>query len=168
MLQNKQAKPGHYGKLLGYTEIKSLDETTGEFLGYASVFNVCDSYRDVICPGAFQTTLKETNREIKLLWQHQANEPIGKVLGLREDGVGLLLHGKLLLTLRRGMEAYELIKQRVISGLSIGYNVRRSFEDGKKHQRIITDIDLWEISLVTFPANKYANIIQLKSQQKHL
>ena len=151
-------------KLINNFEIKSLDEA-GRFSGYASVFNIEDSYKDIILPNAFEETLRERDvkKNVKLLWQHSAEEPIGFFDVIKEDNVGLYVEGKILLDVDKGKEAYSLIKNGAISGLSIGYNVKKAKHNSQDGTRIISAVDLWEISVVTFPANKYSNITFCKN-----
>lgn len=141
--------------------LKHLDEE-GVFAGYASVFNRLDSQHDIVAPGAFRQTLAERRADIKLLWQHDMREPIGLVEELREDAHGLYVKGRLLLDIARAREAYALLKQGVISGLSIGYTPLRWQTDPHKGIRRLDALDLWEISLVTFPANDAARITVVK------
>jgi len=137
----------------------------GSFCGYASIFNVIDSCRDIILPGAFRNTLfSKTSSDIKLLWQHLQTSPIGCLNLIREDSVGLYVEGKIMLDLRQGLEAYNLIKTKAVTGLSIGYTVKKSDADQKINARIIKEIDLFEISIVTFPANTLANITYCKGK----
>ena len=145
-------------------EIKSLGNT-GVFSGYASVFGFVDNQLDVILPGAFENTLAEKNngRDIKMLWQHDAAEPIGCFDTIREDDKGLFVQGQLLLEVQRGREAYNLLKSGVIKGLSIGYNVVQSNIDPQTGVRMISELDLFEISLVTFPANELAQVAEVKA-----
>ena len=145
-------------------EIKSLGNT-GVFTGYASVFGYVDNQLDMILPGAFANTLAEKNngRDIKLLWQHDAAEPIGCFDTIREDDTGLYVEGRLLLEVQRGREAYNLLKSGVIKGLSIGYNVVSSDIDAQSGVRLIEMLDLYEISLVTFPANDLAKVAEVKA-----
>jgi len=151
-------------KLINKFEFKSLDEA-GRFSGYASIFNIEDSCKDIILPNAFKETLKQKNlkKSIKLLWQHSPKEPIGYFDIIKEDNVGLYVEGKILLDVEKGKEAYSLIKSGAVSGLSIGYNVKKANFDKDKGVRIISEIDLWEISVVTFPANEYSNITYCKN-----
>ena len=142
-------------------EIKTLDEE-GVFAGYASVFNIVDSQQDVILPGAFRATLTGRKVDIKLLWQHDMREPIGVVEELREDANGLYVKGRLLLEVTRAREAYTLLKRGVVSGLSIGYSPTRWKRDEKSGIRRLEALDLWEISLVTFPANAAARVTVVK------
>lgn len=141
----------------------------GEFSGYASVFDVLDFYGDVIKPGAFTRTLrewKEKGRLPPLLWQHNSQMPIGPHLEMLEDSKGLWVRGKLLMdVIDKAREAYWLLKNKVISGMSIGFDI---FEggatyDGKAGVWNLTDLDLWENSLATFPANKEAVVEEVKS-----
>jgi len=145
-------------------ELKSLEDG-GYFSGYASVFNVEDNHNDIILPGAFGRSLshKHAGRDIKLLWQHRNDEPIGLITKLVEDSHGLYVEAKLLLDVARGREAYSLLKTGAMKGLSIGFIVKKYERDAKTGSRVIYEADLWEISLVTFPANEKAQVISLKS-----
>jgi uncharacterized protein len=151
-------------KIINRFEFKSLDEA-GKFSGYASVFNIEDSCKDIILPNAFKETLKQNNakQNVKLLWQHLPKEPIGYFDVIKEDAIGLYVEGKILLDTEKGKEAYSLIKNGAISGLSIGYSVKKAKFDHTSGIRIISQIDLWEISVVTFPANKFSNITFCKT-----
>lgn len=140
-------------------EIKAVDES-GAFSGYASVFGVEDSYGDVISKGAFTKSLnswRERNMTPAMLWQHKPDEPIGKWVSLVENERGLLVEGRLELEVQRAKEAYALLKSKALNGLSIGFNVAKSTIDSKG-KRTITEIDLWEISPVVWPANKLATV----------
>lgn len=145
-------------------DIKSLEQE-GSFAGYASVFNVIDSYNDMLLKGAFTNTLKEKNQgsDVKMLWQHHSDQPIGKYLKIQEDNYGLFVEGQLLLNLQKGKEVYELVKRGIVNGLSIGYSVKSSKIMEEKSIRIISEVDLWEISLVTFPANEKALVTFVKN-----
>ena len=149
-------------KLAFDLQLKELG-AQGRFAGYASVFNVVDSQRDVIIRGAFSRTLKGRTREIKLLWQHQQEEPIGAFDRMFEDQRGLYVEGSLLLNVRRAQEAHTLLKAKAISGLSIGYSPVRHSTNPKTGVRMLSDIDLWEVSLVTFPANMAAGVTVVKN-----
>lgn len=130
----------------------------GTFYGYASVFNIEDSHSDIILPGAFRDTL---DRKIKLLWQHDPTLPIGNVLGLKEDTKGLYIEAKLNLKTSLGKEAYELLKEGNVDGLSIGFVVQDYYYD-KFGRRCIASLDLYEISVVTFPSNEESKVIEVK------
>lgn len=142
-------------------ELKSLD-AKGKFAGYASVFNVVDSQKDIILRGAFAKTLKGRVGEIKMLWQHQQDEPIGVFERMFEDARGLFVEGRLLLEVVRAREAYALLKEGSISGLSIGYSPLKYRRNEKTGVRMLSEVELWEVSLVTFPANEEAKITVVK------
>lgn len=148
-----------------FLEIKSINNY-GKFCGYASVFNVVDSYNDVILPNAFKDSINSKNikNDIKMLWQHDSGKPIGFFNVIKEDSIGLYVEGQILLDIQQGQEAYSLIKNKSVNGLSIGYVVKDCEYDIKNNTRIIKEIELFEISVVTFPANKYSNITYCKSQ----
>ena len=145
-------------------ELKSID-VEGGFAGYASVFDIVDNQRDVILRGAFAETLKRRPEDVKLLWQHQQDEPIGVFERLFEDARGLYVEGRLLLDVARAKAAYALIKAGAISGLSIGYSPVRYHIDSNNGIRFLKEVDLWEISLVTFPANEGASVTVIKQME---
>lgn len=147
-------------------EIKAVSEA-GEFEGYASTFGNIDAYDDTIQQGAFAETIKE--KTPALLWQHDASEPVGVISELKEDDNGLYVKGRLLVgKVSKATEAYELLKAGAIKGLSIGY-VAIKWETEKNSEakygviRRLTEIDLWEISLVTFPADSFAEVTGVKA-----
>jgi HK97 family phage prohead protease len=142
--------------------IKSACEN-GIIKGYGSVFDNIDSDNDRIIKGAFTNSIKQHNQnnKIKLLWQHHIHEPIGTITHLSEDDHGLYIEAKLLLGIARANEAYKLVKSGAIKGLSIGFRVEESFYEND--QRVITEVDLWEVSLVTFPANELALVTSTKN-----
>lgn len=148
-------------------EIKMLDEG-GHFAGYASVFDVPDSQRDIIARGAFERSLAEKRGSIRLLWQHKQDEPIGLFSHIFEDSKGLYVEGMLILSSARGKEAHSLLKSGAIDGLSIGFVPVKFHYETKNNFRMITDLDLFEISLVTFPANENARVTVVKSGQNPL
>jgi HK97 family phage prohead protease len=129
----------------------------GCFQGYASTFHVLDYAGDVILPCAFSW---KTYKDTKLLWQHDYKAPIGIIDTIYEDASGLYVEGRIFLELTQGKEAYILIQNGVTNHLSIGYEVLDFYmEDGVRY---ITKINLWEVSVVTFPANKFAGITSIK------
>lgn len=152
-------------------ETKELKDD-GEFTGYASVFDTVDHYRDVIRRGAFTESLerwKEKGRLPPLLWMHRAEMPIGPHLEMREDDRGLFVRAKLLIDEEdanpEARRARGLLKNKVISGMSIGFDVAdggMTF-DGKLNIWNLMKINLWENSLVTFPANEDAQVEQVKT-----
>ena len=124
---------------------------TAAIEGYASLFGVKDLAGDVVASGAFARTLRDKSPgAIKLLYQHYAAEPIGLLSAAQEDARGLFIAGELNLETQRGEEAYALLVQGALTGLSIGFNVVTAAKQGRD-ARLITEIDLWEVSLVTFP-----------------
>ena len=136
-------------------------EDTGFFQGYASVFNVVDYAGDVILPGAFSG---RNYKNIKLLWQHEYKTPIGMVDDMYEDEKGLFVDGRIFLALEKGREAHILIQNQVTDHLSIGYEAIDWYYKG--NIRYITKLNLWEVSVVTFPANKLAEITNVKELQQ--
>lgn len=140
-------------------EVKAEGED-GEFTGYGSAFWTVDEGGDRVAEGAFASSLK--SRMPKMLWQHDPGQPIGKWLEAREDKNGLYLRGKLSLGTTQGRDAYALMKDGVLDGLSIGYRTRKSFNEG--NVRVLKEIDLLEVSLVTFPMNPLATVTGMKSE----
>jgi uncharacterized protein len=142
---------------------------SGEFSGYASVFDKIDYYRDVVRRGAFTKTIaawKQKGKLPPLLWQHNAQMPIGPHLDMYEDEKGLFVVGKLLIAdIEKAREAHALLKAGVISGMSIGFDVAdNGMEfDGKTNVWNLNELELWENSLVTFPANEAAQVEEVKT-----
>ena len=121
--------------------------------GYASLFGKADQGGDVVQAGAYSNSLKataEAGRKVKMLWQHDPSRPIGTWDEVREDGRGLWVKGRILADVQAGAEALALLKAGAIEGLSIGY---RTIRAGKTPEggRKLHELDLWEVSLVTFP-----------------
>lgn len=148
--------------------VKEVGED-GTFTGYGSVFGVVDSYREIVAPGAFADSL--ANHKAKgtmpaLLWQHRSGEPLGIFEEMVEDSVGLFVRGKLAMTTQRGREAYDLLKMGAISGLSIGFMPREDAFDKLTGITTLKKVDLWETSLVTFPANDAARVNGVKSVEE--
>lgn len=138
----------------------------GTVEGYGSVFGVRDNYDDVIASGAFATTLKAhkaAGTMPAMLWQHEADEPIGIWTEMVEDTKGLRIKGQLCLETAQGKEAYALLKMGAINGLSIGFMSKQWAYDRETDVRTLTEIDLWEVSLVTFPANEKSRVTNVKS-----
>ena len=151
-------------------EIKALDDKTpGTFTGYASVFNVRDSYNEVVVPGAFADSLAKHKREGTfplMLWQHDPWEVIGKWDDLSDDGKGLYGEGRLLLDLQRAKEAHILLREEAIQGLSIGYR-EVDIEPAKDGEpRKLIKLDLLEVSIVSFAANRRARVEEVKMSEQ--
>lgn len=133
------------------TDVTVKDGTVIE--GYASVFGAVDQGNDVVLAGAYAASLerlKSRGGSVKMLWQHDPAQPIGIWDEVREDKRGLWVRGRLLTDIDRGREAAALIAAGAIDGLSIGYRTIRSSKNDKGH-RLLAEVDLWEVSLVTFP-----------------
>lgn len=146
-------------------KLKSLSES-GTFAGYGSVFGVTDSYGDIVVPGAFTDSLaaqKAAGRMPAMLWQHRSAEPLGVYTDMKEDSIGLVVEGQLALSTVRGAEAYSLLKMGALSGLSIGYMSREDSFDRVTGITTLKKLDLWEVSLVTFPANDAARVQGVKA-----
>ena len=121
--------------------------------GYASVFGRRDQGGDVVLPGAYAVSLKamaKADRRVKMLWQHDPAQPIGIWDEVKEDANGLWVKGRLLPEVAKGREAVALLEAGAIDGLSIGYRTVKAEKDGKG-QRLLSELELWEVSLVTFP-----------------
>lgn len=149
-------------------EIKAVDDDEpGAFAGYASVFGETDQVRDVVAAGAFKRTLSEHRRKGRmpaLLWQHDVHEPVGVWKKMKEDDHGLMVHGQLFVEdIPRARQAHRLLKEGGMSGMSIGYRTVKSAIDEKKKIRTLLDVDLFEVSLVTFPALDSARVNAVKA-----
>lgn len=121
--------------------------------GYASKFGLVDQGGDVVAPGAYAVSLKrlsEKGSHVKMLWQHDPAQPIGIWDEVVEDAAGLWVKGRILTNVTRGREAIALLEAGAIDGLSIGYRTVKSHKSDAG-QRMLTALDLWEVSLVTFP-----------------
>lgn len=152
----------------GRFEIKDVS-TTGTFAGYGNVYGVVDQGDDIVKSGAFAESLTDwtgKGRMPALLWQHNAKQPIGAYTTMKEDEHGLYVEGKLAMKTQLGAEAYELMKMKAISGLSIGFQIREDSYDQKTGIRTINKGDLWECSLVTFPMNDEARVSAVKTIQE--
>ena len=135
----------------------------GTFEGYASLFGIADQGRDVVVAGAFKDSLMTRGaRGIKMLWQHEAGQPIGSWEALVEDARGLRVRGRLNLDVARSREVLSLMREGAVDGLSIGFRTDRSTTDTKTGIRSLQKIDLWEISVVTFPMLPQARVSAVK------
>jgi uncharacterized protein len=132
----------------------------GRFKGYASVFGVLDSYREIVAPGAFSeslTRIKESGRTLPALWHHIASQPIGGYDSLAEDERGLYVEGFLLKDdIPQARVAFVTMERNIVTGLSIGYYVEAESWNEKDRILTLTKVDLQEVSIVTFPANAEA------------
>lgn len=137
------------------------------FTGYGSKFGNIDNGRDMVVKGAFEESISAKGPgKIKMLWQHDPGQPIGVWTDMKEDGQGLKVSGKLLLSIQKAKEAYEMMKAGIVDGLSIGFRTMKESYDtekGGRGYRKIEKADLWEISLVTFPMNPKATVMAVKT-----
>lgn len=163
-LERRDTQPGR--EVRSYAlQIRATGDD-GSIEGYGSVFGVRDDYDDVIAAGAFQDSLKEhkaAGTMPAMLWQHSSYEPIGVWTEMVEDSNGLRVKGKLALDTVRGKEAHALLKLGALNGLSIGFMSKQWSYDRDTDVRTLTEIDLWEVSLVTFPANEKARVTNVKA-----
>lgn len=123
-----------------------------EIAGYASLFGAADQGGDVVSPGAYGRSLSRlaaAGGKVKMLWQHDPTQPIGVWDEVREDGRGLFVKGRLLTEVRAAHEALVLLRAGAIDGLSIGY--RTITAEKTPGGRVLREVELWEVSLVTFP-----------------
>lgn len=145
---------------LEFKDFVADEDRIGEFVGLASVYGVKDLHNEAVMPGAFTKTIAERGGRIKLLYQHDVTRPIG-IGEVSDSEAGLILRGRLAMNTAGGREAYEQVKAGVIDSLSIGFDTIKEKVVDKVRQ--ILEIRLWEVSLVTFPANTLATISAIKA-----
>ncbi len=149
-------------KFLG-GELRRVGED-GVIAGYASLFGVADLGRDIVERGAFRESLARRGAAgIRMLWQHDPGEPVGRWLSVTEDARGLLVRGRLNLAVRRAREIAALIGEGGLDGLSIGFRVVEAAK-GAGGIRKLVKLDLWEISIVTFPMLPGARLGTVKTE----
>ncbi|MDP3372559.1 MAG: HK97 family phage prohead protease [Candidatus Paracaedibacteraceae bacterium] len=150
--------------------VKSLS-VDGVFKGYASVFDTEDAHGDVVQKGAFLRTLLHWRLKgawPKMLWQHAQDQVIGVWTNMLEDDKGLYVEGKLLLEVEKAREAYALLREKAIDRLSIGFQLKRSARGVFKEREVtfLNEVDLMEVSLVTFAANDDARVLTVKRKDE--
>ena len=153
-------KSDGYGLELKYSASTELVLDGPEIAGYASLFGLQDQGGDVVMPGAYAAGLKRLSArddKVRMLWQHDVARPIGVWDEVREDAKGLWVRGRLLPDVAQAREAAALLAAGAIEGLSIGYRTIAA-ERGAKGARLLTEVELWEVSLVTFPMQNEARI----------
>ena len=141
--------------------LKREPDQDGVFEGYASVFGIVDQGMDVVERGAFRKSLG--SRKVKMLWQHDMSQPIGVWDEIYEDERGLFVRGRLLKEVEKGREAMALLRAGAIDSMSIGYRTIEAVPEGDGRVRKLTEVDLFEISLVTFPMLPDAKVTNVKS-----
>lgn len=151
-------------------EIKQGDVgDDGMFTGMASTFGNMDSYRDIVAQGAFSKTLSKGGRNgtgIAMLWAHNSDQPLGVWRELEETKKGLKVTGQIAVETQLGHDKHVLMKMGAIKGLSIGFNSMVEEYDRTKKIRVLKEVELWEISPVTFPANVKAQVTDVKAIQE--
>jgi len=137
----------------------------GLFEGYASLFGRQDLGRDIVMPGAFRDTLAARGPAgVRMLFQHNPSEPIGTWDSLTEDAKGLLARGRIMPSVTRAREVLSLMRAGAVDGLSIGFRTVKAHRDRARGVRRIEKVDLWEISIVTFPLLPEARIATVKAR----
>jgi HK97 family phage prohead protease len=147
-------------------EVKDMSDE-GSFSGYGAIFNNLDHGSDIIMPGAFAKSLiarEQKGRNVPMLWQHNPDIPVGHYVEIREDAKGLFVKGQLDLEVAKAREAKSLMKNKIISGLSVGYQTKKATVNSQTGVRTLIELDLHEISLVTFPMNDDARIDSIKKR----
>jgi uncharacterized protein len=149
---------------LGFTfECKGVKET-GVFEGYASTFNEKDLGGDIVVPGAFAKSLKSRGvKGVRMFADHDSRNRVGVWEAISEDEKGLQVKGRLLVEKANGRDAYIDLKEGALDGLSIGFRTVKDKYDGRRKARMLEELDLLEISLVSFPMNESARVTAVKS-----
>jgi HK97 family phage prohead protease len=138
-------------------------EADGTVEGYASLFGAVDQARDMVMPGAFAASLRQRGiRRVPMLFQHDPSEPVGIWLELHEDFRGLFARGRLIPDVARSRELLSLMRAGAVDGLSIGFRTVKGRIDPKTRIRRLDAVDLWEISIVTFPLLAGARVRAVK------
>jgi uncharacterized protein len=139
------------------------------FTGYASLFNKRDAAGDIVMRGAFTDSIKNRGASgIRMLFQHDPAEPVGVWLDIAEDERGLAVRGRLDANVQRGRELMSLLQSKGVDGLSIGFKTLHATRDRALNARRIAKVDLWEISLVTFPMLEGARVSQVTTRARAL
>lgn len=159
------------------------DDTDKGISGYASHFNSIDSYGTAVKKGAFAKTISERGDRIPVLWNHWSDTPIGKPTEMREDDTGLWFNASISEGTQQGKDVMTLLRDEVPLGMSFGFETLRSrpleegdqidwnqapqfFKDNPDEARMIEEVRLWEISVVTFPANEMATIDSVRQREQ--
>lgn len=142
-------------------EIKKEPDADGVFEGYASTFGNIDNGMDIVARGAFQKSLG--NRKVQMLWQHDMTQPIGVWDSIEETERGLYVKGRISKEVQKGREAMALMRMGALDSMSIGFVTKQASQEGNGSVRRLDEVDLYEISLVTFPMNEKATVTDVKS-----
>ncbi|NBW12564.1 MAG: HK97 family phage prohead protease [Caulobacteraceae bacterium] len=135
-------------------------DAQGTIEGYGAVFDNVDLGGDIVARGAFSQSLR-SGRRIKMLFNHCPDDVIGVWDEVSEDGTGLRVKGRIVTQVQQGRDVHELAKAGALDGLSIGYQTKTAQD--RNGVRVITEADLWEVSVVTFPMNELARIDAVKA-----
>lgn len=140
---------------------------SGLFAGYASLFGKRDGSGDIVAKGAFAKSLRTKGAgAIRMLFQHDPAEPVGSWLEMHENERGLHVTGRLDCNVQRGRELFSLLESRGLDGLSIGFRTVIAAKESGSSSRILKEVDLWEISLVTFPMLEGARVGEVKRRAR--
>jgi hypothetical protein len=138
----------------------------GEFSGYAVIWGDRNAHNEIVKRGAFRASLDQhraAGTRPVMLWAHDPTDIIGVWTEIREDDKGLFVRGQLITSTTRGKEAYDLLKAGALNGLSIGFRVSKGGETRQSGIRVLTGIDVREISLVGMPSAGRARITSIRS-----
>lgn len=138
-------------------------DSEGRIEGYASRFGELDRGGDIVVKGAYAGSLS-SGRKPKMLWQHDPSQPIGVWDEVKEDDTGLFVRGRILETVEKGREVKSLIEAGAIDGMSIGYRTIKA-DRATDGARLLKELDLWEVSMVTFPMLESAKIDAIKAAE---
>jgi HK97 family phage prohead protease len=137
----------------------------GVFTGHAAIFGERNRHNEIVQRGAFARTIADhlaRNIRPPMLWAHRPDEVIGVWTDIREDATGLAVTGKLITETAKGREALALLKADALNGLSIGFRAKHATRNANG-VRVLSEIDLVEISLVALPSAGGARIKQVRS-----
>ena len=161
-MENLSMKRAATPRVRGRAPVR-VSESDGRIEGYASLFGVPDHGGDVVMPGAFAGSLRGRGADgVRFLFQHDPGQPIGVWDEIREDKRGLYVRGRLIGGVARAREIAALLREGALDGLSIGFRTVRADRDPRLRTRRLHEIDLWEISIVTFPMLPGAKVSRIK------
>ena len=139
-----------------------------QFEGYASLFHVRDGAGDSVAPGAFAASLRRNGAgQVRMLYQHFSHSPIGVWEEIAEDSRGLYVRGRLSSDVEQARDIAALLRDGALNGLSIGFRTRRA-KRGPGNTRVLQEVELWEISVVTFPLLAGSTVTAIGARQPGL